>query len=259
MAAVHTRLSSDVFVCMHVRARLPVRMRVCVRARARACRVKEMAAVHTRLMPYSCVWVAHDDCLNFGAIRYLKNHEQVRAAAGAGHSLAAAPQGRACAGPGAAGRGGGGGDGGGDGADSEVWGTEADARLCSIDKRIHQTVHAMQHVARQRVLVVLTSPSGAGGAEPGLHHPDLRKNGSSGTGRPSGVDAATPSGRASEGWGPAGAGGAGGGGGSSKQCAMRIFADDSLDEVWRVMCGVCGGWCRVSACVVVCMYARVCR
>ena len=46
--------------------------------------------MHTRLMPYSCVWVAHNDCLNFGAIRYLENHDQVRAAAREGWSLAAA-------------------------------------------------------------------------------------------------------------------------------------------------------------------------
>lgn len=169
--------------------------------------------MHTRLMPYSCVWVAHNDCLNFGAIRYLENHDQVRAAAREGWSLAAAHErGRVARGVTGDAVDGGCGGAGGEGA-------EADARLCSIDKRIHQTVHAMQHVARQRVLVVLTSASGPQGR---------------------GCPADTGTVSVSEGF-ETGAGGAGGGaeGDYSKQCAMRIFADDSLDELWRVLSEGC--------------------
>jgi len=33
-------------------------------------RVKEMGALHTELMPHACVWVSHEDRLNFGAVKY---------------------------------------------------------------------------------------------------------------------------------------------------------------------------------------------
>lgn len=108
-----------------------------------------------------CVWISHGDRLTFGAIEYLKKKPTC-------------PDGGAVTAR-----------------------EEADAVLCSKDKPLQQTVVAMEHVPRHRVLVVLTAAGVGGVGEAGVDGDDK-------------VD--------------------------RSKSALRIFADDSLDGVKQHSC-----------------------
>ena len=83
-----------------------------------------------------CVWISHGDRLTFGAIEYLKKKPTC-------------PDGGAVTAR-----------------------EEADAVLCSKDKPLQQTVVAMEHVPRHRVLVVLTAAGVGGVGEAGVDGDD---------------------------------------------------------------------------------------
>ena len=121
-----------------------------------------------------CVWISHGDRLTFGAIEYLKKKPTC-------------PDGAAVTAR-----------------------EEADAVLCSKDKPLQQTVVAMEHVPRHRVLVVLTAAGAGGVGEAGVDGDDK-------------VD--------------------------RSKSALRIFADDSLDGVKQHSCRGSFACSRELACL----------
>jgi hypothetical protein len=80
--------------------------------------------------------------------------------------------------------------------------------LCCKDRALHQTVVAMEHIYRQRVLVVLTSASSHSSSDVAPIAPDT---------------------------------GAG-------KSAMKIYTDDTLDEIWRMPLSHGHSWSALAVC-----------